>query len=133
MINSSGSLIKKSAKRRSRSMVMLKGKNSMPLNHYLWRSALKRHLSGWFIWTEATTPSDIAAQTALHERHLQPCVKTLNRYKTSLSRQARDEPVATPRVDSSFSQLAKTNMQRIVSCLMGRLSMPSQQYDGSLC
>ena len=46
------------------------------------KEAAGRSLSGWFIGPEATTPSDIAAQTAF------------NFFKSLLDRQARGAPVA---------------------------------------
>ena len=46
-------------------------------------------------WPEAIMPSDTAARTALRERHLQPCVMTLDPYKSRLDRQARGASVAT--------------------------------------
>ena len=58
------------------------------------RGATGRSLSGWFPEPEATTPSEIAARTALRARLLHTTFMSVNRYRTRLKRQARGAPVA---------------------------------------
>ena len=57
------------------------------------RGAAGRSLSGWFAGPEATTPSEIAARTALRTRLLQPSIMSINRYRPRLERQARGAPI----------------------------------------
>ena len=81
------------AKRRSEALTHLAEQRDCvfraPSDEERLRGATGRSLSGWCAGPEVTTPSEIAARTALRTRLLQTTFMSFNRYRTRLDRQAR--------------------------------------------
>ena len=74
-------------------------RETMSFGHPQMRNASKRRMDNPYrnesYGPEATTPSEIAALTALRTRLLQPSFMSVNRYRSRMERQARGVPVVS--------------------------------------